>query len=288
MQREDLVPGSDEWKANRNKKGTINASSAASFVGINAKDRQFSHIKDPVERGIWQIKQNFEYLKDYSLNTFDGNWWTRAGNYYEPYTITLTEKMMGFTTTKSNSWQDEEEKFVFSTPDYLVDAQSVDREIDFGKSKIQTKQVFKDACGEVKNPASVLPTTVPVEHMCQMQIQLHTTKREENFYTSSVMKLKKARIWSVPFSQEYWDWLIPQLRYLHEVALEDLPTEQLDFEMFDFKPPFVAFTLLKEVKNISDVIGPVPVFPEPYPYKKWTGKRKVDNVEEINVLDNAD
>lgn len=276
MERADLVPGSAEWKENRNKKGTINASSAGSFIGINDADRLFSHIKDPVERGQLQIKQNFEYLKDYSKNTFDGNWWTRRGQFYEPTSIKLFEKVTGVVTKTSNSWQDGEYDWLFSTPDFLIEKQTAEQEFDFGRAKAKVKMEYNDSVGEVKNPSSQLHSTVPPHYMCQIQIQLRTTGRRECYFISTCMKLNKARIWLVPFSDEYWNWLLPQLKYLHDEALKDTPTDELDFSKFDFKPPYVNFTLLKEINGISNIV-PVEPYPEAYPYKKWAGKRKTED-----------
>lgn len=245
-------PLSEPWFDIRRRKGNITASFAGNCVGINAEDYELRNIKDPVARGKKQIQNAFSLVRDPSSNTFKGNWFTRRGNFYEPTCFKVFEAAMGIKVNESNIWQSEEYDFLYATPDGLID----------------------DETGlEVKNPWAHMHREPPPHYIAQMQIQMHCSNRKKTYFMSQCLKENCARIWMVYFSQTYFNWLMDQLQYFHQAACD--PDAELDLSRFDFKPPFVAFELLKEITSITDLIGEIPEFPEPEPeWMRAFGQRK--------------
>lgn len=254
IHRLDLVPGSDAWHKNRKVKATITASNGGTFVGINSEDRSVNSIKDPIKRGQKQVRMSYEWLKDPSKNGFSGNWFTRRGNFYEPVCFTVFEAATGIPVLPSNMWQSTEYEWLFATPDGLID----------------------DETGmEVKNPWAHMHVDPPPHYMTQMQMQMHCSNRTKQYFMSQCIDQNCAKIWLVHFSPTYWAWLMPQLQYLHDCALLNVPVEDLDISKFDFKPPFVRFEFIKRVDSLTDLIGNIEEFPEPPPdFLKFAGKRK--------------
>jgi putative phage-type endonuclease len=243
IERPDLIPGSIAWHANRKRKGIITASNAGTFVGINAEDRSIT-IRDPFKRGQKQVIQSYEWLKDPSMNTFTGNWFTRRGNFYEPVCFKVFEAATGIPVIACVMWQSTEYDWLFATPDGLID----------------------DEIGlEVKNPWGHMHNEPPPHYMAQMQIQMHCSNRTKQYFMSQCITNDCAKIWLVDYSATYMAWLMPQLQYLHDCAESDLPADKLDMTKFDFKPPFVPYEHVKTVTSLTELIGEIEEFPEPPP-----------------------
>jgi putative phage-type endonuclease len=242
----NAVPLSPDWFNIRKTKGNITASGAGNNVGINSEDHQVKNIKDPVKRGQKQVLTAFRIAREPSENTFNGNWFTRRGNFHEPHCIEVFEAALGIKVQHSNMWQSEEYPWLFATPDGLID---------------------EETGLEVKNPYNHLHTEPPPHYMAQMQIQMHCSNRKKTYFMSQCIKEDCARIWMVYYSPSFFNWLIEQLQYVHDTACD--PSEKLDLSRFDFKPPFVPYELVKDIPSLTELVGEIEEFPEPPP--PWLG-----------------
>jgi putative phage-type endonuclease len=267
IERADLIPLSDAWHKNRKKKATITASNAGTYVGINGEDRSVNTIKDPIKRGIKQVKMSYELLKDPSKNTFDGNWFTRRGNFYEPVCFKVFEAATGIPVIPCVMWQSTEYDWLFATPDGLID---------------------DDTGLEVKNPWGHMHAEPPPHYMAQIQIQMHCSNRTKQYFMSQCITENCARIWLVYYSPTYMAWLMPQLEYLHDCVVLDLPVEKLDMTKFDFKPPYVRYELVTTALSLTDLIGEIEEFPEPPPdYLQGAINRKRGRSAPVNKYEVA-
>lgn len=243
---EDALPLSSRWFDIRKKRGNITASGAGNNVGINSEDHEVKNIKDPVKRGQKQVLKAFEITRDPSKNTFNGNWFTRRGNFHEPHCIEVFEAALGIKVQHSNMWQSEEYPWLFATPDGLID---------------------EETGLEVKNPYNHVHTEPPPHYMAQMQIQMHCSNRKKTYFMSQCIKEDCARIWMVYYSPSFFNWLIEQLQYVHDAACET--STKLDLSRFDFRPPFVSYELVKYIPSLTELVGEIEEFPEPPP--PWLG-----------------
>eukprot|EP01117_Protostelium_nocturnum_P009919 TRINITY_DN3534_c0_g1_i3.p1 TRINITY_DN3534_c0_g1~~TRINITY_DN3534_c0_g1_i3.p1 ORF type:complete len:274 (-),score=70.95 TRINITY_DN3534_c0_g1_i3:271-1092(-) len=228
-----VAPLSQKWFEIRRIPGNISASAVGDCLGVNVYNcgsdkmgimRTFNRIRRPT--------------KDFISTE---NFFTRWGDFYEPISLTLFHQTMRKNAIRSNLFQHPTLKWLYATPDALVD---------------------DDAILEIKNPHRKLHEEPMAHYISQMQIQMLCTQRRKGFFMSTCIAKDSARIWSLNLSEEYCKWMIPQLRYFRHTAIN--PNANLDLEMFDQSPPQVPFTLVAQIDSIRSIIN-VPEFDEPYP-----------------------
>lgn len=246
-------------------KGNISASQVGALVGIYKEDEAFRLVKDKVQRGRMQVKANFDVLKDYTVKEFEGNYYTRRGQFYEWVPLRVLEIIMQVLMMPGKTYPSPKYDWLYATPDG-----------EFGDGR--TKYIV-----EVKNPNSALHARIPDNYMAQMQTQMHCAGVTGCYFVSCCIKKSRCYVYKVPFSEEYWNWLIFQLEYLHEEALRGTATEDLDLDMFNFEPPEVKYERVYDVKNINLILkGDIEEFPEKNPLadRPKQTKRKRDKEEE--------
>lgn len=244
IERKDLIPLSDAWFLNRNKKGIMTASNVGSYVGINSEDNEFKNISDNRKRGEMQILKNYKMLKNPKDTDFTGNWFTRRGNFYEPVCNKVFEASMNIPVKNCVMWQSTTHDYLFATPDGLID----------------------DKIGwEVKNPWKKMHDNPPPHYIAQIQLQLYCTNRTKQYFMSQCIDLDCAKIWLVEYSEEYMKWLLKQLEYLHDCVEKDVSPDCLNLEIFDLTPPKVPYVFVKEIESLIDLVGDIEEFEEEPP-----------------------
>jgi len=275
----DCVYPNQKWFQLHADRGNIFASSAANLIGVN-----------PYQRGTKWINSNFCVLRNPKLNHFHGNYSTRRGQHYEPYTRKVFENVTHFSVIESCEYQDEEFPWLYANPDGLVnDGQNamlacplcaLKQEINNHTHKLRYPEqqlgdyVF-NANLEIKNSVKELYPCVPIPHQIQMQIQMRVTGVKKCYYINSCINTDTARLYYMEYDENFMKWLMPQLSYLHEFAMYDYG--EVDTRRFDMKPPKIkSLQMLVEISSFTQALGAVPpMFDEDRPdYKPLPEKRE--------------
>lgn len=245
--------------------GNISSSMAGSAVGINTDDPKIKKVKDKVRGAKKLIQKTFKDLQNFKDSKFDGNFFSRRGQFYEPLAIRLCEICMEKTSQPGLTWQNSDYPWLYATPDGIIDEETV---------------------LEVKNPYAHVHEEIPPHYMAQMQLQMNCSNRKKAIFVSCCVELDRANIFQVEYSQPFFDWIVSQLKHIHECLMDGF---SLNMTLFDLKPPEVKTEIVKKIDSIKSVFpDPISAFPEKSPFfikNHMLKKRKTPEDEDITVAD---